>query len=142
MSVVLQQLPIVCTRLDDDIQSIKSSFDNQIKSITKDIENMSHASRKTHMTNFLSHELGTKIITPSTSATNGSPKPYTSILIDSYLGQSSPPSLLNGGSTLSTTRPSAHDLGPSDTLCWIVRNHTEPITRVVGIAQLDRTVRE
>jgi hypothetical protein len=53
MSVVLQQLPTVCdARSSNDVQSIKSPLDYRIKSITKDIENMAHASGKTHMTNF------------------------------------------------------------------------------------------
>jgi hypothetical protein len=51
---------------------LKLLFDNQIKSISEDIEKM-HASEKTHMPNFLSHELGTKTIAQNTSATNGFP---------------------------------------------------------------------
>ena len=53
MSVVLQQLlTIGDVRSADDIPSIKISFDNRIKSITKDIEKMTHALGKTHMSNF------------------------------------------------------------------------------------------
>jgi hypothetical protein len=71
MSSVLQQLPTIGdARPVDDIPSIKISFDNQIKSITEDIERMSHALEKTHMPSFLSHKLGTKTIVPNTSATN------------------------------------------------------------------------
>jgi hypothetical protein len=44
MSVVLQQLPTIGdARSADDIPFIKISFDNQIKSITEDIERMAHA---------------------------------------------------------------------------------------------------
>jgi hypothetical protein len=52
-SAVLQHLPTLCNaRSADDIQSIKISFDNRIKSITKYIEKMVHALGKTHMPNF------------------------------------------------------------------------------------------
>jgi lipid-binding SYLF domain-containing protein len=37
----------------------------------EDIENMTHVLEKTQMPKFLSHELGTKITTSNTSATNG-----------------------------------------------------------------------
>jgi hypothetical protein len=87
---------------------------------------MAHASGKSHMTNFLSLELGTKTITPNTSTTNRFPQPYSGVPVDSYLGQPSPPSLLNGGSTLSTVGPSAHDLEPTGTLRRTARNHIEP----------------
>jgi hypothetical protein len=41
MSAVLQQLPTIGdVRSADDISSIKISFDNRIKSITKDLERM------------------------------------------------------------------------------------------------------
>jgi hypothetical protein len=54
MSVILQHLPTIYdARLADDIQSIKISFDNRIKSITEDIKKMVHALGKTHMRNFL-----------------------------------------------------------------------------------------
>jgi hypothetical protein len=36
----------------DDIQSIKISFDDRIKSMMKDIEKMMHALEKTHTPNF------------------------------------------------------------------------------------------
>jgi hypothetical protein len=67
MSVMLQQLPTIGdARSVDDIPSIKISFDNQIKSITEDIERMAHALGKIHMTNFLLHKLGAKTIAPNT----------------------------------------------------------------------------
>ena len=115
MSSVLQQLPTIGdARLADDIPFIKISFDNWIKFIMEDIERMAHALGKTHMPNFLSHKLGVKIIKPNTSATNGFPQPYSGMSVDSYPGQPSPPSSLNGRSTLSTPELSAHDLEPSD----------------------------
>jgi hypothetical protein len=53
MSFVPQQLPTVCdAKSSHDIQSIKISFDNRIKSITEDIKKMVHALEKTHMHNF------------------------------------------------------------------------------------------
>jgi hypothetical protein len=117
MLVVLQQLPTLCdARPADDIQSIKISFDIQIKSIIEDIEKMAHALGKTHMPNFLSDKLGTEKIEPNTSIINGFPQPYFGMSMDSYTGRPSPPSSLNGGSTLSMARPSAHDVGPSDPL--------------------------
>jgi hypothetical protein len=114
MAIVQQQLPTLCdARSADDIQSIKISFDNWIKSITKDIEKMAHALGKTHMSNFLSHKLGTEIIAPNISTINGFPQPYSGMPMDSYPGRPSLPSPLNGGSTLSMTGPSTYDLGPS-----------------------------
>jgi hypothetical protein len=114
MLAVLQQLPTIGdARSADDIPSIKISFDNRIKSITEDIERMAHALEKTHMPNFLSHKLGAETIAPNTSATNRFPQPYSGMSIDSYPGRPSPPSSLNGESTLSTTGPSAHNRGPS-----------------------------
>jgi hypothetical protein len=114
MSAVLQQLPTIGdARSADDIPFIKISFDNQIKSITNDIERMAHALGKTHVPNFLSHKLGAKTIAPNTSSTNGFPQPYSGMPMDSYLGRPSPPSSLDGESTLSTAGPSAHNRGPS-----------------------------
>jgi hypothetical protein len=114
MSSVLQQLPTIGdARSVDDIPSIKISFDNRIKSITEDIERMAHALGKTHMPSFLSHKLGAKTIAPNTSATNGFPQPYSGMPMDSYPGRPSPPSSLNGESTLSAAGPSAHNSGPS-----------------------------
>jgi hypothetical protein len=51
MSAVQQQLPTICdAKSANDIQSIKNSFDNQIKSITRDTEKMTHAlEKKTYM---------------------------------------------------------------------------------------------
>jgi hypothetical protein len=50
MSTVLQNLLKVSNvRSTDDIQSIKFSFNNRIKSIREDIEKMAHALGKTHM---------------------------------------------------------------------------------------------
>jgi hypothetical protein len=100
----------------DDIPSIKISFDNRIKSIIEDIERMGHALGKTHMPNSLSHKLGVETIAPNTSTTNRFPHPYSGMPMDSYPGRPSPPSPLNGVSTLSTVGLSAHDLeqsGPS-----------------------------
>jgi hypothetical protein len=65
------------------------------------------------MPNFLSHKLGAETIAPNTSATNGFPQPYSGMSMDSYPERPSPPSPLNGGSTLSMVVPSAHDFGPS-----------------------------
>jgi hypothetical protein len=114
MLAMLQQLPrIGDARSADDIPSIKISFDNRIKSITEDIERMTHALGKTHMPNFLSHKLGAETIAPNTSATNGFPQPYSGMPMDSYPGRPSPPSSLNGESTLSTAGPFAHSRGPS-----------------------------
>jgi hypothetical protein len=114
MSSVLQQLPTIGdARSVDDIPSIKISFDNRIKSITEDIERMAHALGKTHMPSFLSHKLGAKTIAPNASATNGFPQPYSGMPMDSYPGRPSPPSSLNGESTLSAVGPSAHNSGPS-----------------------------
>jgi hypothetical protein len=115
MPAVLQQLPMIGdARSTDDIPSIKISFDNRIKSITEDIEKMSHALEKTHMPNFLSHKLGTETIASNTSATNGFPQPYSGMPMNSYPRRPSPPSPLNGKSTLSMVGPSANDLGPFD----------------------------
>jgi hypothetical protein len=114
MSAVLQQLSTIGdARSADDIPFIKISFDNQIKNIMEDIERMAHALGKTHMPIFLSHKLGAKTIAPNTSATNGFPQPYSGMPMDSYLGRASPPSSLNGESTLSTAGLSAHNCGPS-----------------------------
>jgi hypothetical protein len=53
MSAILQQLPMISDATSaDDIPSIKISLDNRIKSITEDIEKMTHALGKTHMSNF------------------------------------------------------------------------------------------
>jgi hypothetical protein len=101
---------------------LKFLFGNQIKSITDNIEKMSHALEKTHMPNFLSYELGTETIAPNTSATNGFPQPYPGMPMDSYLGRPSLPSSLNGRSTLSMVGPSTHDLRPSR-LRQTVRHH-------------------
>jgi hypothetical protein len=115
MSSVLQQLPTIGdARSVDDIPSIKISFDSRIKSITEDIERMAHALGKTHMPSFLSHKLGAQTIAPNTSATNGFPQAYSGMPMDSYPGPPSPPSSLNGESTLSMAGPSAHNRGPSD----------------------------
>jgi hypothetical protein len=114
MSAVLQQLPMIGdARSADDIPFIKIYFDNRIKSITENIESMAHALGKTHMPNCLPHKLGAKTIAPNTSTTNGFPHPYSGMLMDSYPGRPSPPSSLNGESTLSTVGPSAHNRGPS-----------------------------
>ena len=84
MSALQQQLPTLCDAMSaDDIQSIKISFDNRIKSITEDIERMAHALGKTHMPNFLSHKLDDETIAPNTSATNGFPQPYSGMPMDS-----------------------------------------------------------
>jgi hypothetical protein len=143
MSAVLQQLPTIGdARSADDIPSIKISFDNRIKSITKDIERMAHALGKTHMPNFLSHKLGAETIAPNTLATNEFPQPYSGMLMDSYPGRPTPPSPLNGGSTLSTAGPTAHDLGPSDPPSDRLAPYARPSTRVVGVARCYQTVRE
>jgi hypothetical protein len=114
MSAVLQQLPTIGdARSADDIPSIKISFDNRIKSITEDIERMAHVLGKTHMPNFLSYKLGAETIVPNTSAINGFPQPYFGVPMDSYPGRPSPPSPLNGRSTLSMAGLSANDPRPS-----------------------------
>jgi hypothetical protein len=62
LSALLHQHPIVSnTTLLADIQSVKISFDNQIKIIMEDIENMTHVLENTHTPDFLSHKLDTKI---------------------------------------------------------------------------------
>jgi hypothetical protein len=71
LSALLHQFPIVSNTTPlINIQYINISFDNQIKSIMEDIENMTHVLEKTHTCDFLSHELGTKITASNTSATN------------------------------------------------------------------------
>jgi hypothetical protein len=56
----------------DNIQYIKISLDDRIKSVIEDIGKMSmHLKKKTHTPDFLSYELGTEIAMPITSATNG-----------------------------------------------------------------------
>jgi hypothetical protein len=71
LSALLHQLPIVSNTTSlADIQSVKISFDNQIKIIMEDIENMTHALENTHTPDFLSRKLGTKINASKTSATN------------------------------------------------------------------------
>jgi hypothetical protein len=47
---------------------------------------MVHALGKTHMTNFLSHKLGTETNALDTSATNEFPQPYSGMSVDSYPG--------------------------------------------------------
>jgi hypothetical protein len=135
MLAVLQQLPMIGdARSADDIPSIKISFDNHIKSITEDIEKMTQALEKTHMPTFLSHKLGAETIAPNTSATNGFPQPYSGMSMDSYPGRPSslsPPSPLNGGSTLSMVGPSAHDFGPSGP----PSNRPTPYTGQSGVTQ-------
>jgi hypothetical protein len=132
MLAVLQQLPTIGdARSADDIPSIKISFDNRIKSITEDIERMAHALGKTHMPNFLSHKLGAETIAPNTSATNGFLQPYSGMPMDSYPGQPSPPSSLNGESTLSTTVPSAHNREPSGP----PSDHPTPYAGQSGVTQ-------
>jgi hypothetical protein len=76
---------------------------------------MTHALENTHTPDFLSHKLGTKITASKTSATNeaSQSQPCFGMPMDSYPGRPSPPSSLNGESTLSTARPSAHNRGPS-----------------------------
>jgi hypothetical protein len=70
-SALLHQLPIVSNTTSlADIQSVKISFDNWIKIIMEDIENMTHLLENTHTHDFLSHKLGTKITVLKTSATN------------------------------------------------------------------------
>jgi hypothetical protein len=127
MSALLQHLPTICdARSADDIQSIKISFDDRIKSFTEDKEKMALASGETHIPNFLSHKLGTKRIMPNTSATNRFLQPYSGMPMDSYLRQPSSPSSLNRGSTeygrIVRTRSRTIRLfvRPSDTLHWIV----------------------
>jgi hypothetical protein len=83
------------------------------KNITEYIERMAHALGKTHMPNFLSYKLGAETIVSNTSTTNGFPHPYCGMPMDSYPGRPLPPSPLNGGLTLSTVGPSAHNLRPS-----------------------------
>ena len=72
LSALLHQLPIVSNTMPlADIQSVKISFDNWIKIIMEDIENMTHVLENTHTPDFLSHKLGTKITASKTSTTNG-----------------------------------------------------------------------
>ena len=56
LSALLHQLPIVSNTTPlADIQSVKISFDNQIKIIMEDIENMTHALENTHTPDFFCH---------------------------------------------------------------------------------------
>jgi hypothetical protein len=115
LSALLHQLSIVSNTTPlADIQYVKISFDNQIKIIMEDIENMTHALEITHAPDFFSHKLGTKITASKTSAKNeaSQSQPYSGMPMDSYPRRSSPPSSLNGESTLSTAGPSAHNRGP------------------------------
>jgi hypothetical protein len=49
LSALLHQLPIVSNTTPlDDIQSVKITFDNRIKIIIEDIENMTHVLENTH----------------------------------------------------------------------------------------------
>jgi hypothetical protein len=116
LSALLHQLPIVSNTTPlADIQSVKNSFDNQIKIIMEDIENMTHALENTHTPDFLSHKLDTKITASKASTTNGASQsqPYYGMSMNSYPGKMLSPALLHGRSALNTAGQSAHDHGPS-----------------------------
>jgi hypothetical protein len=127
MSAVLQQVPTVSDVASfDDIQSIKISFDDQIKSNTKDIEKKTHALEKTHMPIFLSHELGIETTAPNTSATNefSQSQPYSCMSMDSYPGRQLLPSSLYSRSALSAAGQSAPGLRPSGRPSYHPAAHT------------------
>jgi hypothetical protein len=87
MLAVLQQLPTIGdARSTDDIPSTKISLDNRIESITEDIERMTHVLENTHIPDFLSYKLGTKITASKTLTTNGASQsqPYYGISMNSY----------------------------------------------------------
>jgi hypothetical protein len=135
LSALLHQLPIVSNTTPlADIQSVKISFDNWIKIIMGDIENMTHILENTHTPDFLSHKLGTKITASKTSATNGDSQsqPYYGMSMNSYPGKILSPSSLHDRSALGTAGQSAHDHGPSGTLRRIVWSRTEPVTSLAG----------
>lgn len=75
---------------------------------------MTHAFVKSHTPNFLSHELGTETIVPNTSTTNvfSQSQLYYDMSMNLYPGKLQLSSSLYGGSALSTTRQSTHDLRP------------------------------
>jgi hypothetical protein len=117
LSALLYQLPIVSNTTPlADIQSVKISFDNRIKIIMEDLENMTHVLENTHTPHFLSHKLDTKIIASKTSATNGvsQSQPYYGMSMTSYPGKMMSPFSLHGRSALGTAGQSAHDHRPSD----------------------------
>jgi hypothetical protein len=72
LSALLHQLLIVSNTTPlAYFQSIKISFDNRIKIIMEDIDNMTHVLENTHTPDFLSHKLSTKITASKTSVTDG-----------------------------------------------------------------------
>jgi hypothetical protein len=99
-----------------DIQFVKISFDNRIKIIMENRENMTHVLENTHTPDFLSHKLDTKIIASKISATNGASQsqPYYGMSMNSYPGKMLSPSSLHDRSALGTIGQSAHDHRPSD----------------------------
>jgi hypothetical protein len=116
LSALLHQLTIVSNTTPlADIQSVKISFDNRIKIIMEDIENMTHVLENTHTPDFLSNKLDTKITVSKTSATNGASlsQPYYGMSMNSYPGKMMSPTSLHGRSALGTAGQSAHDHGPS-----------------------------
>jgi hypothetical protein len=121
MSAVLQQLPTVRdARSPDDIQSITISFDNRIKSITKDIEKMARALEKLACLIFYHMNWALKQLRQTQRHTNvfSQSQTYSGMSLDSYPGQLLPPSSLYGRSALSTAGLPAHNLGPSDPLSY------------------------
>jgi CRISPR/Cas system-associated protein Csx1 len=89
LSAFLKQLPTISDDMSsNEIQSIKNSFDDQIKLMKESLDGMTCALENFHMPNFLSHKLGTEIVAPNTSATNGffQSQPYYSMSINWYPG--------------------------------------------------------
>jgi hypothetical protein len=137
MSTVLQHLPKVSDVTSaDDIQYIKISFDNRIKSITGDIEKMTHALGKTHMPNFYHMNWALEQLS-QTHRQQMLPQPYSGMPVDSYPGTTITAIFAkrwvdyDHGRTIHTrSRTVQPFVRPSDNLCQTVRSHTEPILRV------------
>lgn len=110
---MLQQLLTISDIVSsDDIQSTKNPFDDQIKLIKESSDGMTCALENSHIPNFLSHKLGTEIVVPNMSATNGFSQshPYYGMSMDSYPEQPMLPSSLYGRAALSTAGQSEHNL--------------------------------
>jgi hypothetical protein len=105
LSALLHQLPILSNTTPlADTQSIKISFDNRIKIIMEDIENMMHVLENTRTPDFLSHKLNTKITASKTSATNAASQsqPYYGMSMNSYPRKMLSPSSLHDRSAVGT----------------------------------------
>jgi hypothetical protein len=135
MLVVQQLLPTVCdARSADDIQSIKISFDSQIKSITNDIKKMAHALGKTnipifttligHRNNYAKH-IGNKWISPAKFWYVGglvSRTIVTAIFAKRWINSE------HGRAVRTRSWTIQSSVRSSDTLHRTIRSHTMPIT--------------